>query len=279
MNKTPHTPNDPIRHAINTWAPRCFDGSDRQQLVNDIKERVASTPPETVNDARLMLAAVSRLIADTITNGEAPDLDRLLTELEINRWAARTLRNGAKPSLVAVHKGKLARLIRVQRRLPARIEIRGNGPAQHDVLDWENIVNELDGESLATFIAAVGSGLTCNDAIGATVHSDDTNAWIETTDGERREIVTALQPHALDVTGAQVPDDGWNQLRCRYGSQGFSEYSSKTTHAFLALQEPLSTAEIRKRFRLSRRYVDAALGTLVLDHDSNRSRHLLRGVV
>lgn len=259
MNNTPHTSNDPIRHAINTWAPRCFDGSDRQQLVNDIKERVASTPPETVNDARLMLAAVSRLIADTITNGEAPDLDRLVTELGINRWAARTLRNGAKPSLVAVHKGKLARLIRVERGLPARIEIRGNGPAQHDVLDWENIVNELDGELLATFIAAVGSGLTCSNAIGATVRSDDTSAWVETTDGERREIVTALQPHALGVTGVLVHSDGWNQLRCRFGSQGFSEYSSKTTHAFLALQEPLSAHSIRNRHRLSRRYIDSAL--------------------
>ena len=278
MNNTPHTSNDPIRDAINTWAPRCFDGTNRQQLVNDIKERVAATPPETVNDARLMLAAVSRLIADTITNGETPDLDRLLTELEINRWAARALRNGAKPSLVAVHKGKLARLIRVERGLPARIEIRGTGPAQHDVLDWQYIVNELDGELLATFIAAVGSGLTCNNGVGATIRSDGTSAWVETTGGERREIVTALQPHALVVTGAQVPDDGWNQLRCRFGPQGFTEYSSKTTHAFLALQEPLSTAEIRKLFRLSRRYVDAALEALMRDHDSSICRQLLRGV-
>ena len=74
MNNSTTTQSDPITNAIAAWEPRCFDATGRRDLVVDIRTRVAESKPITENDARLMLAAVSRLVADTI--GGRPSCDQ-----------------------------------------------------------------------------------------------------------------------------------------------------------------------------------------------------------
>lgn len=277
MNNTTPPTSDPITTAVTTWQPRCFTGSDHPGLVADIRSRVLASSPPTVNDARLVLAAVSRIVADAIRAGETPNLDELLTEMGVNRWAHRALRDGSKQSLVSVHRGKLARLVRVERGLPSRIEIRGDGPARHTPCDWEAIAKHVGGEVLACLVIAIGAGLTAQSGVGAQVVTTTDGFYAQTATGDLVPIVEHLDEYSAQVIGVVVPDWTWKHLRRRFPEQNFADHCVKATHTIIALAEHLSVHAARSKYRLSRRYIDAATfnGTCIQDH--NDYRQALRG--
>ena len=256
-----------VQAAIAAYEPRLFDGTKYSDLVVEMRHLVTCSRPVSPTDAAAVFAALSRMIADTIAAGETPVLDELVTEFGVNRWSYRALTTGAKLSLVEVHRGKLARLLRVKRGLPARIENRGNGKSKVELIEWEPIAERLDDEVLATFVAAVGAGLTASKAVGATVEVVDECWQVLDAAGHAHPIADEICGIASTVQGIEIQNDSWNKLR---NEITLTERSCVATFTWLCLQQPISFRDVRSRYRLSHRYIDNAIAAsppLVLNDD------------
>lgn len=264
---TSHDLDSNVQAAIAAYEPRLFDGTDYSDLVVEMRHLVTCSRPVSPTDAVAVFAALSRMIADTVTAGETPVLDELITEYGVNRWSYRALATGAKLSLVEVHRGKLARLLRVKRGLPARIENRGDRKSKVELIKWETIAECLEGELLATFVAAVGAGLTASKAVGATVEMVDECCQVRDAAGNAHPIADEICGFASTVQGIEIQNGSWSKLK---NEVTLTDRSCVATFTWLCLQQPLPFRDVRSRYRLGRRYIDNAITAsppLVLDDD------------
>ena len=271
---TSHDLDPNVQATIAAYKPRLFDGSKYGDLVVEMRHLVTCSRPVSPADAVTVFAALSRMIADTVAAGETPVLDELITEFGVNRWSYRALATGAKPSMVEVHRGKLARLLRVKRGLPARIENRGDSKSRVELIKWETIAECLEGELLATFVAAVGAGLTASKAVGAVVEVVDECWQVLDAAGNPHPITDEMCGFASTVRGIQIQQGSWNKLR---ELSAVTERSCVTTFSWLCLQQYGTFRELRNRFQLSRRQLDNAVNAAKPQVVDDNYRRALRG--
>lgn len=239
--------------------PALFDPADVPGLLDEIREVVLLSRPETPNDAALVLAAVSRLVAATLAAGEPVVLDQLLSEFGLNRWVGRALATGMTPSVVAVHRGKLDRLVRVKRGLPARIEVRGKERVSREVIDWEDLLRSWSNPQLqATLLVAVGAGAPAAEGVGGTIERVDEGGFVVVwPDGSRRAVVEALWPSAERLVGLTVKKGSWARVRAAASEVKTPE--AMLTFAVLACSEPRSLGSTIQRYGLTRRILDSVV--------------------
>ena len=246
-----------IRAAVAAYEPALFRAEDYPDVVAEMRRLVLVSSPESVGDAAGVLAALSRLVADTIEWGGVPRVEGLVTEYSVNRWVGWALANGLAPSTVSVHRSKFTRLLRVQHGLPARIAVRGVPREALELFDWQAAAEELrDPALVATLVAAVGCGQPAAQAVGSRLVVSERGVELLLSDGGRRFVVEALCPLAARAIDVEVGGSDWTRLRA------VVEITAKqawVTYSALACDERRSSKELVSRYSLTRKSIDRAV--------------------
>ena len=75
-----------VAAAIDGYVPALFDGDAYPLVVAEMRRLVGLAAPVSVNDASLMFAALSRLVADSLAMDGSIDVGQVLTEDGVRRW-------------------------------------------------------------------------------------------------------------------------------------------------------------------------------------------------
>ena len=249
-----------VSATIEEWSPRLFSAAELPDVADELRRLVAAAKPISRRDANQMLASASHLVAAVHRWGEPVELDVWLTEQGVNRWEYRVLAEGARPSSTEVRRGRLARLVRVRRGLPARMRVMRPTPkVPVGLFDWETAVVELNKAGheglLATLIAAVGAGLPARPAVGATITRVDEAWMVVAADGRRHPVTAVFAPYAARLEGATVRATGWEQARRRWPS--LTALSARGTFCDLVVQVGVGFADLRTVWGLTTREMDA----------------------
>ena len=241
---------DEIEAAVAAYEPALFRGDEYPEVLAEMRRLVLATAPTSLGDASGVLAALSRLVADTIKRGDEPRVEGLVTEYSVNRWMGWALANGMALSTVEVHRSKFTRLLRVQRGLPARIAVRGVGRKQLGLVDWQAAAGVVwDPQLVAALVAAVGCGLPASKAVGARVSLSEAGVAVVLPDGTRRFVVEVMCPVATRAVDVEIRESDWGRLR---SVVDITALQAQATYSALACDEGRPLTEVMSRYRLSR---------------------------
>jgi len=265
-----------VAAAIDGYVPALFDADAYPLVVAEMRRLVGLAAPVSVNDAALMFASLSRLVADSLAMDGSADLDRVLTEDGVRRWRGWALANGAAASTVGNHVGKLKRFLRIKRGLPARMELRGQPKTPLVGFDWVAAIETVrpDRELVAALVVAVGAGCPASSGVGATVTAGtDGGPVVVLGDGESVPVLSALCEVAVTVVGVKVGAGAWDRLR---KTTPVTARSARATFSALAGSESLSFRDVLGRYGLTRRDIDAAVSIDTTPIETDELRLLLR---
>lgn len=270
-----------IEAQLRRWNPALLTPAQIASGADRIRELVLLCQPPKANDALTMAATASRFFAD-VAPGDCVDVDALLTEAEVTRWAHTQLRNGMPCGTLSNHLVKLRRFLRVRRGLPARLGVVGEPHRTSEPLNGvDRALLEIglnEAGLVAMYVATVGAGLAPGEAAGGVVVACNGGYCIKSASGFK-PVVDALVSLAGSVEGTVLRESDWAQLRrvAKRMEIEFTMSRTRVTFAVLAVSPNDSAASLFKRYALTRRLVDSATPFLSEVTDAAALAVMLRG--
>lgn len=251
------------------------------RVLPRLKELVRLAEPTTPDDAKDLLAAGCRLIADTVADVHADiDVDAVLSEEAVARWSHAAKRARMNPGTLANALRFQNRLVRARNGLPSRRATRRTRVVPVTLLDSQPLhdlaaaLADIDPVAATALVAAAGAGLLATSEPVAVSHGDAPVAM----QGDHAVAVNASwHDLARRLAPATADPDAWSRLRAAAAATGMV-----LTHDALRLRWAVDTAlatptpQVTVQAGIPRRLLDHAIAHLP-PTDDDTARTALRG--
>ncbi len=260
--------------------PARLDAAVVAPVLPRLKELTRLAAPKTPEEAKGLLSAGCRLIADTYDPTAGPiDLHAVLREDVVARWSHAAQRSGMAPGSIANYLRFLNRLVRASNGLPPRTRskrtVRAERPvlASGQLLDLAHQCTADDRPAAAALVAAAGAGVLA-DSTPVTVDATDTPVVVQ--DDRAAPVSAPWRNAAAALHGVTADPAAWRRLRAAATAAGLdlSGHALRLRWALDAASEVKTPQEALSA--MSRSLLDAAIPHLA-PTDGEAARVALRG--
>jgi hypothetical protein len=225
---TPTPDDDARRGAIEARIdrfskPTCLDPEVAARVLPRLKELTRLAGPTTPEDAKNLLSAGCRLIADSGAADVNVDVDAVLSEEAVARWSHAARRARMPAGTLANILRFLNRLVRARNGLPPRVTTRRAPAAAPPLLEGERLhrlaeaLVSTDPAAAAALVAAAGAGVVATSEAVAVCCGGER---VVVQGGESVPVTAVWCGMAGRLAGTVADSAGWGRLRAAAATAG-----------------------------------------------------------
>lgn len=197
------------------YQPRILTASQKAVMLDDIKVAVMRAAPPSVPAARLLVGAVCKFVSGVAPAAGCP-LGEVLTQAKLTSWTAARKGQLGKGRTLTQEVGRVKKVLRVQRGLPAAMNVNRSRALAAPPLDEAAYMRLRDhcvaagGPVLRGFVAGFGGGVIGAAAVGSVFEEADGEVWLQVPSGVRHALLVESQ--AAGLVGVSVRDGDWDEV-------------------------------------------------------------------